>query len=100
MPERIFTASNDITIALFAMLAALWGGFVSYFRRIETGMAHSLARLAIHVATSGFAGLMAYLACVAAEAPPAITGICCGIAGHAGTEALRTLEDWFRARLK
>lgn len=100
MPERFIATSNDIYIAIFAMVAALWGGLVSYFNSVESGLKHSMTSLAIHVATSGFAGFMGYLMCLSAETPAPITGIVCGIAGHMGTEAIRLFEKRFTDRLK
>lgn len=90
MPDRIFT--NDTVLALSAILAALWGGLVGYFRRIDSGMKHSGTSFAIHCAASGIAGLVAWLGCTAAQLPAPVTGVLCGIAGHAGAEAVRLFE--------
>ena len=98
MPERLLT--SDYLAGILAMFAAIWGGLVSYFRRIQSGEKHSVLTASTHIATSGFAGFLAWLACVGAEVSPAMTGIVCGLAGHMGAEFVRLLETRFIARLK
>lgn len=92
MPERFLTTSADSYVALLAMFAAFWGGVVSYFRRLEQGDKHSALAAVAHIATSGFAGLLAWLGCVAAEVPAPMTGVICGLAGHMGAELIRLAE--------
>lgn len=95
MPERFLVTSFDFYAGLLAMVAAFWGGLVSYFRRIQQGAKHSALAATAHIATSGFAGFLAWLACVGAEVPPPMTGIVCGLAGHMGAEFVRLLEARF-----
>ena len=90
MPERLL--SSDYYVATLAMFAAIWGGLISYFRRVQSGEKHSVLAACTHIATSGFAGFLAWLACVGAEAPPAMTGLVCGLAGHMGVEFIKILE--------
>lgn len=100
LPERFLMQPGDYLVALLAMLAAIWGGLVSYFRRIQSGEKHSMLAAIAHIATSGFAGFLAWLGCVGAEVPPAMTGVICGLAGHMGAEFIRLLEHRFMARLR
>jgi len=92
VPERFLTTSADYYVALLAMFAAFWGGVVSYFRRLEQGDKHSALAAVAHIATSGFAGLLAWLACVGTDVPAPITGVICGLAGHMGAELIRIAE--------
>jgi len=96
MPERFLSDPGAYLAAALAIFAAFWGGLVSYFARINAGLKHSPTQLTIHIVTSGFAGFMAYLICMTAGSPPAITGAVCGIAGHMGTEAIRIFEERLR----
>lgn len=92
MPERFLTNTADYYVALLAMFAAFWGGMVSYFRRLEQGDKHSAFAAIAHIATSGFAGLIAWLACVGTDVPAPMTGVICGLAGHMGAELIRIAE--------
>ena len=99
MPERTLIAQlNDAHIWL-ATLTALWGGLVSYFRRVQQGMQHSWISIVMHMSMSGFAGLMCWLGCVQFEAPGALTAICTGLAGHMGAEFIKIIETKFEKQL-
>ena len=99
LPERLIENGHDILIAALAMVCAIWGGLVSYFRQIQQGAKHSLFAVIAHLATSGFAGLLGWLACMSVDAPAPIVGITCGLAGHAGVEAIKLIEQRFVRRL-
>lgn len=90
MPERLLT--SDYYVAALAMFAAVWGGFVSYFRRILSGERYSTFAAGAHILTAGFSGLLAALACLSTDVPVYFTGIVSGIAGHLGAEFIRLLE--------
>ncbi|WP_082794293.1 phage holin family protein [Thauera humireducens] len=100
LPERFLMQPGDYLVALLAMFAAIWGGLVSYFRRIQSGEQHSRLAAIAHIATSGFAGFIAWLGCVGAEVPAPFTGVICGLAGHMGAEFIRLLDHRFTDRLK
>lgn len=100
MPERLFTSSHDYLVAALAMVCAIWGGLVSYFRRLEQGHKHTLFSITAHVSTSGFSGLLAWLLCSHVNTPGPITAIVCGLSGHMGVEFIRLLEQRFIKRLK
>ena len=97
MPEK--TIMNDAAIWL-AVLTALWGGLVSYFRRVQAGMRHSWGSILMHMASSGFAGLLCWLGCIQFDVPGPLTAICTGLAGHMGAEFIKILETRFEAKLR
>lgn len=82
-----------------AAMTALWGGVVSYFRRVQAGHPHSWTSAFMHLSTSGFAGLMCWLACVHFAVPEFLTAICTGLAGHMGAEFIKLMEGRAKARL-
>ena len=90
MPERLLT--SDYYVATLAMIAAIWGGLVSYFSRIQSGERYSTFAAGAHILTAGFAGLLAALACLHADVPVYLAGIISGIAGHMGAEFIKILE--------
>lgn len=100
MPEKtLISQINDAHIWL-ATLTALWGGLVSYFRRVQQGMRHSWASIVMHMASSGFAGLMCWLGCIQFEVPGPLTAICTGLAGHMGAEFIKIIEARFESKLR
>lgn len=82
-----------------AAITALWGGLVSYFRQVQSGEKHSFGRIVVHMLSSGFSGLMCWLACIQFEVPPPLTAICTGLAGHMGAEFIKILELQFKDRI-
>jgi hypothetical protein len=90
MPERLLT--SDYYVAVLAMFAAIWGGIVSYVRRILSGERYSSFAAGAHILTAGFAGLLAALGCLHADVPLYLAGVTSGIAGHMGAEFIRLLE--------
>lgn len=83
-----------------AALTALWGGLVSYSRRIQTGAKHSWASIFMHMSMSGFAGVLCWLVCVQFTVPPPLTALCTGLAGHMGAEFIKLLEARFKAKIE
>lgn len=63
---------------------SVWAGLVSFFAKRGK---FTWPNLFAHLLSSSFAGMMAYLLCVAVNAPGPMMGIACGIAGHMGTPA-------------
>lgn len=89
MPERLIT---DHYVAALAMFAAIWGGLVSYARRVLSGERYSTFAAGAHILTAGFAGLLAALACLHADVPVYLAGVISGIAGHMGAEFIKIIE--------
>lgn len=96
MPEKTLLGQIDWIHAWLAGVTALWGGLVSYFRRIQQGTPHSWMSIFMHMSMSGFAGLMCWLGCLQFEAPGPVTAICTGLAGHMGAEFIKIVESRFR----
>lgn len=99
MPQNSFISQLDWLYVWLASLTALWGGLVSYFRRIQSGLPHSWWSLFMHISTSGFAGLLCLLGCLSFEVPVYVAGICCGIAGSMGSEFIKILEEKFQKKV-
>lgn len=100
MPERTLMAQLNDSAVWLAVLTALWGGLVSYFRRVQQGAKHSWLSIAMHMTSSGFAGLLCWLGCVQFEVPATLTAICTGLAGHMGAEFIKIIEAKFESRLR
>lgn len=99
MPERTLISQLEWTHVWLAAITALWGGLVSYFRRVQAGHLHSWVSAFVHMASSGFAGLMCWLGCLQFEVPAPLTAICTGLAGHMGAEFIKIIEAKFTAKL-
>lgn len=99
MPERLVMAQLEWTHVWLAAITALWGGLVSYFRRVQQGMRHSWVSVFMHMSMSGFAGLLCWLGCLQFEVPGPLTAICTGLAGHMGAEFIKIIETKFETQL-
>lgn len=73
---------------------AAWGGIVNYMRRFRGKVEphFSIMELVGEVATSGFAGVLAFWLCEAVGMRPLITAATVGIAGHIGGRTLILIE--------
>ena len=83
-----------------AAVTAMWGGLIGYFRRVQEGHSHSWTSAFVHLSTSGFAGLLAWLGCMQVHAPGFLTAICTGLAGHMGVEFIRILQKRFKDKVE
>lgn len=79
---------------------ALLGGIVSWYAKVRRGevRAWSILQLVGELATSAFAGLMAFWICEQLASPPLLTASLVGIAGHMGTRAIAALETFAQRR--
>lgn len=73
-------------------ITALWGGTVGYLRQVQKGKAFRLVGMVIHLAVSGFAGLMFWLLTVEYQLSGPMSAVVVGIAGYMGGEAIKLLE--------
>lgn len=73
---------------------AMLGGAVSWYGRVRKGdvTGWSLRELIGEMATSAFAGLLAFWACEYMDLKPLLTAGIVGIVGHLGTRALTIAE--------
>ena len=92
--------NTDWMYMWLATITALWGGVVSYFRRMQMGMKHSWGSIFIHLSVSGFAGLMCWLGCVYMNVPGPLTAFFTGLAGHMGVEFIKIMETKFEYGLR
>lgn len=99
MPEKHLFENLQWTHVWLAFVTALWGGLVSYFRRVQQGMKHSTLSVVMHMSMSCFAGLLCWLGCVQFEVPGPLTAICTGLAGHMGAEFVMIIEDRFKKQI-
>lgn len=79
---------------------ALLGGLVSWMAKVRKGeaSAYNLMQLVGELCTSAFAGLMAFWLCEWSGAPPLLSAALTGIAGHMGTRAIATFEEFAAKR--
>ena len=83
------------------MLAtALLGGLVSWLAKVRKGEVNGwqLHMLIGELCTSAFAGLVAFWLCEWAGAPQLLTVSLVAIAGHMGTRAIASFEDFAQRR--
>lgn len=79
---------------------ALLGGLVSWLAKVRKGDASpwNVMQLVGELCTSAFAGLMAFWLCEWSGAPPLLSAALTGIAGHMGTRAISTFEQFAEKR--
>ncbi len=100
MPEKTILDNIQWIHIWLAAITAMWGGLVSYFRRIQQGAKFSWLSIGMHLSMSGFAGLMCGLGCMHFNVAAPLTAICTGLAGHMGAEFIKIMEARFQQRLK
>jgi len=84
-----------------AMLAiAVLGGLVSWYAKVRAGQVHvfNVFHLIGELATSAFAGLLAFWFSESMGTPQLITICLVGVAGHMGARAIGVFEDWAAKR--
>lgn len=99
MPEKALIDQVGWSHIWLAILTALWGGLLSYFFRVQQGMKHSWASIAVHMAMSGFAGLLCWLGCQQFGVAPPLTAVFTGLAGHMGAEFVKVIESALIAKV-
>ncbi|MFW6021781.1 MAG: phage holin family protein [Guyparkeria sp.] len=88
----------------WVLVLAGWGGIVSYLRKVRSGEVSrfSLTELIGELVTSGFAGLLTFLACRSAGIDELMTGVLVGISGHMGARGIfaaeKLAEKWAARR--
>lgn len=82
------------------LAAALFGGFVSLYGRVKAGkVAISVFNVVGEMATSAFAGLLAFWGCQAMGIGQGYTIIAVAVSGHMGTRAIALAEKRLQERL-
>lgn len=79
---------------------AILGGLVSWIAKVRAGQAsaYNVMQLIGELATSAFAGLMAFWLLSWANCPPILMAPLVGIAGHMGTRSIAVFEAWAEKR--
>lgn len=87
MPDR------DLVQYWLPAITALWGGTVGYLRQVQKGRAFKAGAMIMHLAVSGFAGLMFWLLSVEYSLSGPMAAVVTGMAGYMGGEAIKLLEE-------
>lgn len=84
----------------FVLIISLLGGLVGWLNKVRKGEASAwnVMQLVGELCTSAFAGLLAFWLCEWSGAPPLLTAALTGIAGHMGTRAINTFEEFAAKR--
>lgn len=79
---------------------AVFGGLVSFYAKVRSGhaQAFNLMHLIGELATSAFAGLMAFWIAEGLGTPQLVTICLVGVAGHMGARAIGIFEVWAARR--
>lgn len=92
----------DFPLRQYAFLlgVALLGGLVSWYAKVRAGtvQAWNIMALVGELATSAFAGLMAFWLCAWSGTPQLVTAALVGVAGHMGARAIAAFEAWAQKR--
>lgn len=84
----------------FMLAIALLGGLVSWITKVRKGeaSAYNVMQLVGELATSAFAGLLAFWLCAYMNTPGPLMACLVGVAGHMGTRAISVFERWAEQR--
>lgn len=95
MPEKDPSNYSLITYLWVLGLAAL-GGAVNFARKVKEGSARAfnITELVGELITSGFAGLLTFWLCEAADLNKLLSAVLIGISGHMGSRAIFRIEKW------
>lgn len=87
MPEK------DLIQYWLPAITALWGGTVGYLRQVQKCRNFKVAAMIMHLAVSGFSGMMFWLMSVEYGLSGPMSAIVTGMAGYMGGEAIKLLEE-------
>lgn len=84
----------------FLLSVALLGGIVSWYTKVKNGTAQAwnVMHLIGELATSAFAGLIAFWICAYMGTPQLVTAALVGVSGHMGTRGIAMFEQWAAQR--
>jgi LydA holin phage, holin superfamily III len=79
---------------------AFLGGFVSFMRKMKEGHVRvwNFAEFIGEMATSAFAGVMAFYFCQWSGFPDMLTASAVGVSGHMGSKAIFLAERFFESK--
>ena len=95
MPEKDPSNYSLITYAWVLALSAA-GGAVNFAQKLKIGSvrAFNFTELFGELLTSGFAGLLTFWLCEAADLNKLFSAVLIGISGHMGSRAIFKMEKW------
>jgi predicted CDP-diglyceride synthetase/phosphatidate cytidylyltransferase len=95
MPEKD-PASYALATYLWVVILAAAGGAVNFLRKIKSGTARAfnITEFIGELMTSGFAGLLTFWLCEAADVNKLLSAVLIGISGHMGSRAIFKIEKW------
>ena len=101
LPEKDPSNISLITYG-WVFILSVWGGIVHNIRKVREGLItrFSLSELIGDVVTSGFAGIVTFYLCQAAELNNLATAAMVGVSGHMGARSLFLIEEWLRKRME
>ncbi len=99
-PPKDPTAYGLLTYA-WVIALSFAGGVVSFLRRVREGSVRpfNVVELIGEVFTAGFAGLLTFWMCEAAEINPLLSAVFIGVSGHMGSRAIFLLERYLETKL-
>lgn len=100
MPEKDPTTYSMITYLWVIGLSTI-GGFVSFMRKVREGNAKfiNITELIGEIVTAGFAGVLTFWLCEAADMAPLVSAAMVGVSGHMGSRVIMQLEVWLSKKL-
>ena len=101
VPEKDPTNWTLATWAL-AFLMASAGGVVNWYSKVRSGhtKAHDLFALIFEIITSGFVGMIVFMAMDAMSHPIGLCAAAAGVGGHMATRLLFALERLIDSRIR
>lgn len=89
--------------ATYSILTYIWviglsamGGIAHYINKLNSGLSRfNLVEIFGEIFVSGFAGLMTFYLCEAAEIEYPLTAVLIGVSGHMGSRTIFILENIF-----
>lgn len=85
---------------LWVCLLSFWGGLSNYIGKVKTGTSRfNLMEVFGEIIVSGFAGVMTFYICAAADTPEILTAVAVGISGHMGARIITMFELWVSRKM-
>ena len=87
---------------IWVLVLSLWGGLISYFTRLRTGVIekYSTKDLILELGGSAFSGIITFYLCSAADFNQFLTAAVVGVSGHMGSRLLTEIERAIIKRIK
>lgn len=95
MPEKD-PANYALATYIWVVVLAATGGAVNFLRKIKAGTARAfnITEFVGELMTSGFAGVLTFWLCEAADVNKLLSAVLIGISGHMGSRAIFKIEKW------